>query len=26
LVFQHQKDAKKAPNRLVVSPQFRTGQ
>jgi pilus assembly protein CpaE len=26
LVFQHQKDAKKAPNRLLISPQFRTGQ
>jgi Flp pilus assembly CpaE family ATPase len=26
LVFQHQKDAKKSPNRLVISPQFRPGQ
>ncbi len=26
LVFQPQKDAKKAPNRLLISPQFRTGQ
>jgi len=26
LVFQHQKDAKKAPNRLLISPQFRTEQ
>jgi pilus assembly protein CpaE len=26
LVFQHQKDAKKVPNRLLISPQFRTGQ
>ena len=26
LVFQHQKDAKQAPNRLLISPQFRTGQ
>jgi pilus assembly protein CpaE len=26
LVFQHQKDAKKTPNRLLISPQFRTGQ
>ncbi len=26
LVFQAQKDAKKAPNRLLINPQFRTGQ
>jgi hypothetical protein len=26
LVFQHQKDPKKAPNRLVISPQLRPGQ
>ncbi|HYK51163.1 MAG TPA: AAA family ATPase [Terriglobales bacterium] len=26
LVFQAQKDTKKAPNRLLINPQFRTGQ
>jgi pilus assembly protein CpaE len=26
LVFQAQKDAKKSPNRLLITPQFRTGQ